>query len=56
MIKAYIYDQLVSEGRRMTSETTLDSLQEVLYDLYTKGIERGSDQMGSDNYFHSALG
>jgi cell division protein FtsQ len=50
-IKAYIYDQLVCEGAPENIMSNLDSLQEVLYDLYTKGIERGVIKMGSDKYF-----
>lgn len=50
-IKAYIYDQLVCEGTPENIMSNLDSLQEVLYDLYTKGIERGVIKMGSDQYF-----
>lgn len=50
-IKAYIYDQLVCEGTPENIMDNLDSLQEVLYDLYTKGIERGVVKMGSDEYF-----
>lgn len=51
IIKAYIYDQLVCEGTPEDIMNNLDSLQEVLYDLYTKGIERGVIKMGSDEYF-----
>lgn len=51
VIKAYIYDQLICEGTPENIMDNLDSLQEVLYDLYTKGIERGVIRMGSDEYF-----
>ncbi|MBR0597062.1 cell division protein FtsQ/DivIB [Sinanaerobacter chloroacetimidivorans] len=51
IIKAYIYDQLTCEGTPENILNNLDSLQEVLYDLYTKGIERGVIKMGSDKYF-----
>ena len=51
IIKAYIYDQLICEGTPENIMNNLDSLQEVLYDLYTKGIERGVIKMGSDEYF-----
>jgi len=51
VVKAYIYDQLVCEGTPDDIRSNLDSLQEVLYDLYTKGIERGVIKMGSDKYF-----
>jgi Cell division septal protein len=51
IIKAYIYDQLTCEGTPENIMNNLDSLQDVLYDLYTKGIERGVIKMGSDNYF-----
>jgi len=50
-VKAYIYDQLVCEGTPEDIMNNMDSLQEVLYDLYTKGIERGVIKMGSDRYF-----
>ncbi len=51
MVKAYIYDQLVCEGTPEDIMGNMASLQEVLYDLYTKGIERGVIKMGSDKYF-----
>ncbi|MDD4565960.1 MAG: FtsQ-type POTRA domain-containing protein [Eubacteriales bacterium] len=51
VIKAYIYDQLICEGTPENIMDNLDSLQEVVYDLYTKGIERGVIRMGSDEYF-----
>lgn len=51
LIKAYIYDQLICEGTPEDIINNMDSLQEVLYDLYTKGIERGVIKMGSDEYF-----
>ena len=51
IVKAYIYDQLVCEGTPDNIMNNLDSLQEVLYDLYTKGIQRGVIKMGSDEYF-----
>lgn len=50
-VKAYIYDQLVCEGTPDDIMNNMDSLQEVLYDLYTKGIERGVIKMGGDDYF-----
>lgn len=51
IVKAYIYDQLVCEGSPEDIMNNLDSLQEVLYDLYTKGIERGVIKLGGDGYF-----
>lgn len=51
IIKAYIYDQLTCEGTPENIMNNLDSLKDVLYDLYTKGIERGVIKMGSDDYF-----
>jgi len=51
MVKAYIYDQLICEGTPEDIINNMDSLEEVLYDLYTKGIERGVIKMGSDKYF-----
>ena len=51
VVKAYIYDQLICEGTPENIKNNLNSLEEVLYDLYTKGIERGVIKMGSDEYF-----
>lgn len=51
LVKAYIYDQMICEGTPEDIINNLDSLQEVLYDLYTKGIERGVIKLGSDGYF-----
>lgn len=51
LVKAYIYDQLVCEGTPEDIMNNMGSLQEVLYDLYAKGIERGVIKMGSDDYF-----
>lgn len=52
IIKAYIYDSLICEG---TPENILKSmengsLQTVLKDLFSKGVERGIIKVGSDNY------
>ena len=52
-VKAYIYDQLICEG---TPENILESmnsgnLETVVYNLYTKGTERGIIYIGSDNYY-----
>lgn len=51
VIKAYIYDQLVCEGTPENIRANLEPLNEVLYDLYKKGIERGVIKMGSNGYF-----
>ncbi|MGI6730749.1 MAG: cell division protein FtsQ/DivIB [Anaerovoracaceae bacterium] len=48
VIKGYIYDQLICEGTPDNITNNLDALQIVLYDLYTKGIERGTIKMGSE--------
>ena len=53
IVKAYVYDQLICKG---TPEHILESvlsgnLEEVLYELYTKGTERGIIYVGSDNYY-----
>lgn len=47
IVKAYIYDTLVCEGTPENLMNNLDYLQEVLYDLHTKGVERGVIKMGS---------
>ena len=51
VIKAYVYDQLICEGTPENLMNNMDSLQKVLYDLYTKGIERGIIKMGKDGYY-----
>lgn len=51
VIKAYVYDQLICEGTPENIMNNMDSLQKVLYDLYTKGIERGIIRMGKDGYY-----
>lgn len=53
IIKAYVYDQLICKG---TPENILDSvlngnLEEVLYELYTKGTERGIIYVGGGNEY-----
>ena len=53
IIKAYIYDQLICQG---SPENVLESvrngnLENVLYDLYTREVERGIIYVGSDNYY-----
>ena len=52
-VKAYIYDQLICEG---TPDNIIESmlsgnLETVVYNLYTKGTERGIIYVGSDNYY-----
>ncbi len=47
IIKAYIYDYLLCEGTPENIKNNLDSLQEVLYELYSKGIERGVLKIGN---------
>ena len=52
IIKAYIYEGLYCQG---VPENILESiyngnLEKVLYDLYSRGIERGIINIGSDNY------
>ncbi len=52
IIKAYIYDQLVCQGTPDDIIKNIEngSLEAVLYDLYTNGIERGVVTMSGDNY------
>ena len=50
-IKAYITDQLIFEGTPENIANNLDSLQDVLYDLYTKGIERGVIKVGKNEEY-----
>ncbi|WP_027398722.1 cell division protein FtsQ/DivIB [Anaerovorax odorimutans] len=51
IIKAYIYDQLICEGTPENILNNMETLQEVLYDYYSKGIKRGTIKVGADGYF-----
>ncbi|NLP29759.1 MAG: FtsQ-type POTRA domain-containing protein [Clostridiales bacterium] len=51
IIKAYIYDNLTCQGTPESIIENMDYLQEVLYDLYVQGIERGVIKVGTDGYF-----
>ncbi|MFV0518513.1 MAG: cell division protein FtsQ/DivIB [Aminipila sp.] len=52
IIRAYIYDQLVCEGtpENLTESIKNGNLETTLYEMYSKGIERGVIKIGSDNY------
>ncbi len=47
VVKAHIYEYLLCEGTPENIKNNLDSLQEVLYELYSKGIERGVLKIGN---------
>ena len=51
-VRAYIYDQLICEGtpENMTNSLKNGNLETVIYEMYSKGIERGVLRVGSDNY------
>lgn len=51
VIKAYIYDHLTCEGTPENILKNLEPIQEVLYDLYSKGIKRGVIKVGTEGYF-----
>lgn len=51
IIKAYIYDSLYCEGTPENIRENMGNLKNVLYKLYTQGIERGVVKMGSKGYF-----
>jgi len=53
IIKAYIYDQLICQGSQENLRASVinGNLENVLYDLYTREIERGIIYVGSDNYY-----
>lgn len=51
VIKAYIYDQLTCEGTPENILKNVKPLEEVLYDLELKGIERGVIKVGFEGYF-----
>ena len=50
MIKAYIYDNLICNGTPEAVAQNLENggLQQVLYDLYSQGVERGTITVNSD--------
>ncbi len=52
VIKAYIYDQLICQGRPDSILENLENgnLSRVMYDLYSEGIERGIINLGADGY------
>ncbi len=51
LIKAYIYDGLVCEGSPENILKSMDDLEDVLYDLYVQGIERGVIKVGGNGYY-----
>jgi cell division protein FtsQ len=51
IIKAYIYDNLICEGTPENIMKSMDSLPDVLYDLYIKGTERGVIKVGGNGYY-----
>nr|WP_315022634.1 FtsQ-type POTRA domain-containing protein [uncultured Aminipila sp.] len=52
VIKAHIYDQLICEGtpENLAESIKNGNLEKTLYEMYSKGIERGIIKIGSDNY------
>ncbi len=52
LVKAYIYDQLICQGtpENISKSISNEVLESTLYDLYGKGIERGSIKVGTDDY------
>ena len=50
VIKAYIYDRLICKGTPENIMNSMDTgnLQIILYDLYKKGIHRGTINVGAD--------
>ena len=51
-VKAYIYNKLVCKGRYDNVMTAIQngSLKAVVFDLYQKGIEKGTINIGDNNY------
>ena len=49
-VKAYIYDKLVCIGTPESIISNIESggLEQVLYELYTQGVERGTITVGAD--------
>jgi len=52
IIKAHIYDQLICEGtpKNLGESIKNGNLETALYEMYSKGIERGIIKIGTDNY------
>jgi cell division protein FtsQ len=51
VVKAYIYDSLICQASPEVLANNMTQLNDVIYDLYKKGIERGQITMGDDGYF-----
>ncbi len=51
LMRAYIYDGLVCEGRPENILKSMDDLEDVLYDLYVQGVKRGTIKVGGNGYF-----
>ncbi|MGP1569547.1 MAG: cell division protein FtsQ/DivIB [Eubacteriales bacterium] len=52
VVRAYISDQLICEGapENLKESAQNGNLQAALYEMHSKGIERGTIKIGSDNY------
>ncbi len=50
-LKAYIYDHLYCEGTPENLINGIENVEQVVFDLYNRGIERGVIKVGSDNYY-----
>jgi cell division protein FtsQ len=51
LIKAYVYDNLFCQGSPENILKSMDDLEDVLYDLYMQGIERGVIKVGGNGYY-----
>lgn len=51
LIRAYIYDHLICQGSPENILKSMDDLEDVLYDLYVQGIERGIIKVGGNGYY-----
>ena len=51
VVKVYIYDSLICQAPPLVLAESMSQLNDVLYDLYKKGIQRGLITMGDDGYF-----
>jgi hypothetical protein len=51
-VNAYVYDNLVCKGEYDNIMTTLENgaIKSVVFDLYQKGTEKGTINIGSNNY------
>lgn len=51
IIKIFVYDQLICKANEKNIINNMDTLKQIIYDLYKKGIERGVINIGDNGYY-----